>query len=1140
MDSVYNNTFVPLNAGQSWEGKSESISKFTVASVSCITDVSGILHLYFSLNNNNFDFIKTYELKPDEPFIINQKVEGKWFKAKVTNNSGINQTYLRLTTTYKEDIRSDLDIRPLHSEKDTISIPALNECIVDGKLVVSVESVTVSGVTVDISGQTVDIDGQMVKSRLYDSNGYAFASQLVSGNRSLATYNMSSLRAKEGTDIKEVNAVTDANHGGTNLCVYDDVLNDKINNINIEGEDLGAIKVFVSNTTDNPVNCNVTGEVTVNTITGFATEETVSDIKTKINNLEFFDNSGNLELSVFDIQTSEAIATLSNTITEFTLDKTTSSIDISGQRVDISGQSVIIPHLNKTTDSVDISGQRIDISGQSVVIPHLNKTTDSVDISGQRIDISGQSVVIPRLNKTTDSVDISGQSIIIPHLNKTTDSIDISGQVVDISGQSIIIPHLNKTTDSIDISGQVVDISGQSIIIPHLNKTTDSIDISGQRIDISGQNVVIPHLNKTTDSIDISGQRIDISGQSVVIPHLNKTTDSIDISGQSVVIPRLNKTTDSVDISGQSVVIPRLNKTTDSVDISGQSVVIPRLNKTTDSVDISGQRVDISGQSVVVTSLPTITVTSDISGQTVKSNMYASDNGTNWHHVKSDANGILNVHSMLQNGAGTDLTSTLVGSKQSLDTYVANSYLTTRITDSTGSNITAQTGGTYPGYLNTYNPHIANAIIDGSITTINKAFVSGSSPNTYLTNRCNSIGDQYVSLTTNGAGNTVQFDATNNKVKIDPSNNLISIASGQNVGITSTSNTVKIGDASNQTMTCAPTQYDTNIIGADTNAHMIGYSRTDTGYNTATLVRPYTSNSSANSVRAVDSYSYNVCLNNSSNLYLPCTSTTTDTTQSQDVYINNGTTIRNNIGTQDISNNPRSGLNMYQVYPKRTTYTIAGLASTGANNSMLANFGTNTTFSAVTWGKNALKTFYAVMSAGSGTKYLFFEYVDSSGDVQTTAMNTISTASGTTAVTPPCIGINRIYFANASQGGANNQTYSTVDGLYVSATSGSQTPSYYGGFYYANWHSTYTCPNNKIAVLKNFSFYASSGIDVYAFICDPNGGRRMVLQVMNASNFVYQNAEFQILPGETLFFGCGSGTTPLSKQVMGQIYQYDV
>jgi hypothetical protein len=87
MDSVNNNTFVPLNAGQIWEGKSESISKFNIASVSCITDVSGILNLYFSLNNINFDFVKTYELKPNEPFIINQKIEGKWFKAKVTNNS---------------------------------------------------------------------------------------------------------------------------------------------------------------------------------------------------------------------------------------------------------------------------------------------------------------------------------------------------------------------------------------------------------------------------------------------------------------------------------------------------------------------------------------------------------------------------------------------------------------------------------------------------------------------------------------------------------------------------------------------------------------------------------------------------------------------------------------------------------------------------------------------------------------------------------------------------------------------------------------------------------------------------------------------------------------------------------------------
>jgi hypothetical protein len=132
----------------------------------------------------------------------------------------VNQTYLRLTTTYKDDVRSDLDIRPLNDTKDTISIPALEACIVDGQLVCSVENVTVSGVTVDVSGQTVDIEGQTVKSQIYDYNNYAITSQLVGSKRGLDVNNIGTVRAYEGAVIKEVGAFTDS-HNKDSVIKYD-------------------------------------------------------------------------------------------------------------------------------------------------------------------------------------------------------------------------------------------------------------------------------------------------------------------------------------------------------------------------------------------------------------------------------------------------------------------------------------------------------------------------------------------------------------------------------------------------------------------------------------------------------------------------------------------------------------------------------------------------------------------------------------------------------------------------------------------------------------------------------------------------------------------------------------------------------
>ena len=61
-----------------------------------------------------------------------------------------------------------------------------------------------------------------------------------------------------------------------------------------------------------------------------------------------------------------------------------------------------------------------------------------------------------------------------------------------------------------------------------------------------------------------------------------------------------------------------------------------------------------------------------ITNTSVDTHCYASSNGTNWHHLSSDANGQLNIHSKTQDGAGTDITSTLNGAKQSLDVNVSN------------------------------------------------------------------------------------------------------------------------------------------------------------------------------------------------------------------------------------------------------------------------------------------------------------------------------------------------------------------------------------------------------------------------------------------------------------------------------------
>jgi len=433
------------------------------------------------------------------------------------------------------------------------------------------------------------------------------------------------------------------------------------------------------------------------------------------------------------------------------------------------------------------------------------------------------------------------------------------------------------------------------------------------------------------------------------------------------------------------------------------------------------------------------------------------------------------------------------------------------------SKITSDDGYTGSIKVSVMNPlQITNVGVTGSVSISNIVGITGGYLAVQPVSGTVGVSGSVSISNIVGITGTVNLGPTGNTIKIDSSNNLVKISDGTD------------------TATVTSTLNETNIKGVDTNAYLTAFYRNGNANSNLTSVNP---TGADGGVHALDTYSYISGLSDvlgASNripIQISATYGGSNSINSLDTYIRNEATT-NFYG--------KAGINMYNIYPKVKIYTLQGLSSAGAVNSMLANYGTSTTFSAVNWGKNALKTFYASMSAGGSTKYLRFEYVDSSGDFQTSPTIGIGTGSGTTPVLSNIIGINKIYFANASQSGANNQTFATVDGLYVSTTSGSTTPSYYGGFYYANWNSTYTCPNNRVAVLKNFSFYASSGIDVYGFICDPNGGRRMVIQVMNASNFVYQIAELQINAGETLFFGTGNNSTALSKQVVAQIYEYEI
>lgn len=75
----------------------------------------------------------------------------------------------------------------------------------------------------------------------------------------------------------------------------------------------------------------------------------------------------------------------------------------------------------------------------------------------------------------------------------------------------------------------------------------------------------------------------------------------------------------------------------------------------------------------------TYSLDTNITNTSLDVHCYGSSNGTTFHHLKTDANGLLNIHSMTQDGAGNDINSTVVNTVRGLNVnVVGNENLGTR------------------------------------------------------------------------------------------------------------------------------------------------------------------------------------------------------------------------------------------------------------------------------------------------------------------------------------------------------------------------------------------------------------------------------------------------------------------------------
>jgi hypothetical protein len=222
------------------------------------------------------------------------------------------------------------------------------------------------------------------------------------------------------------------------------------------------------------------------------------------------------------------------------------------------------------------------------------------------------------------------------------------------------------------VTGTVAtNISGQSVNVGNTVSVTGTVATN-----ISGQSVNVGNTVSVTGTV-----ATNISGQSVVVSNF-PTVQTVSVSGVVSVTGTV-----ATNISGQSVNVGNTVSVTGSVSVSNAALTVQTGTNVLD-VNITGGTITgadgkaylYSGNAVTPITATTVSaksgIDSNIINTSIDTHCYASANGSTWHHLASDANGQLNVHSKTQDGAGTDITSTLNGAKQSLDVNVANTSVT--------------------------------------------------------------------------------------------------------------------------------------------------------------------------------------------------------------------------------------------------------------------------------------------------------------------------------------------------------------------------------------------------------------------------------------------------------------------------------
>ena len=142
--SITNNSNQLLTDTSIFEGYAENVINFASINVSCITDQNGLLYTEFSHDGTNWDHTETHTLVASTTFHVQVLVRAKYYRVRVENNSGSDQTYLRL--------QSKFDLNPT-----TVTLSTTDNSVLDD-IALSVDNIdtNTTGLATEATLSTLD------------------------------------------------------------------------------------------------------------------------------------------------------------------------------------------------------------------------------------------------------------------------------------------------------------------------------------------------------------------------------------------------------------------------------------------------------------------------------------------------------------------------------------------------------------------------------------------------------------------------------------------------------------------------------------------------------------------------------------------------------------------------------------------------------------------------------------------------------------------------------------------------------------------------------------------------------------------------------------------------------------------------